>query len=226
MGYFDRFNKGKYKSKSKFGKIWYFIWHEDSIESWLINIVLALIIIKYLVYPGLGLVFATTHPIVAVVSSSMHHGMPFDEYWENAHSWYEQNGISKEDFSKFSMKNGFNKGDIMLLFGRDPDKIKIGDIIVFIGARSRARPDPIIHRVVSKHYDGNEPVFVTKGDNFRTNRNPIEGCGQSGCLNETDIRQQQIIGKAFIRVPYLGYVKIWAVDFACLFKDFNFCIEN
>jgi hypothetical protein len=61
MGYFDKFNKGPYKGKSFFGKLWHFIWNEDSIESWLINIVLAFVIIKFIVYPGLGLVLGTTH---------------------------------------------------------------------------------------------------------------------------------------------------------------------
>ena len=226
MGYFDKFSKGKYKGKSIFGKIWYFIWHEDSPESWLINIVLAFVLIKYLVYPGLGLVFATTHPIVAVVSGSMHHGLDFDNYWDNGGDWYQQNGVSKDLFSKFPMRNGFNKGDIMVLRGVDSQDVDVGDIIVFVSHRQTPRPDPIIHRVVNRSEESGEVVLQTKGDNFRTNTAPINGCDMSGCLDETDIKGNQIIGKAFIRVPYLGYVKIWAVEFACLFNNFNFCIRR
>lgn len=226
MSYFDKFKKGKYKGKNLFGKFWYFIWHEDSMESWMINIVLAFILIKYLVYPGLGFVFATTHPIVAVVSGSMYHGNGFDDYWINGGGWYDDNGVSKSLFNTFPMRNGFSKGDIMVLRGVSSKDLEIGDIIVFISAQDRPRPDPIIHRIVAKNEVNGEIIFGTKGDNYRTNNKPINGCDFNGCLYESDIKANQIIGKAFIRVPYLGYVKIWAVDFACMFNDFNFCIKR
>ncbi len=218
MAYFERFNKGKYKGRGRWGKIWYFIWHEDSVESWIVNIILAFFLIKYLVYPGLGFAFATSHPIVAVVSGSMHHGQGFDEYWANAGYWYEQNGITKDDFLSFSMRNGFSKGDIMILRGISAEDAQIGDIIVF----QAVRPDPIIHRVVAKKTIENGYSLQTKGDNYRTNPDSIN----NPLLNELDIRDEQIIGKAFIRVPYLGYIKIWAVDFICLFKNFSFCIPG
>jgi signal peptidase I len=218
MGYFDRFNQGKYKDKTNFGKIWYFIWHEDSLESWIINIILAFILIKFIVYPGLGFLLSTSHPIVAVVSSSMHHSEGFNSYWEDAGDWYEDIGITKDQFKSFPMRNGFNKGDIMILHGIDVEDIKLGDIIVF----QARRPDPIIHRVVAKKDISGEYSLQTKGDNYLTNPDSIS----TPSLNEKDIRESQIIGKAFIRVPFLGYVKIWAVDFICLFNDFNFCIRS
>jgi signal peptidase I len=226
MGYFNRFNKGKYRNKTLAAKVWYFIWKEDSIESWLINIILAFILIKFLVYPGIGLLLTTSHPIVAVVSSSMHHEGNFDDYWANAESQYLNLGITKEEFKKFPMHNGFNKGDIMILHGTKTENLEVGDIIVFMGHRVSPRPDPIIHRIITTQTRDSTSIVQTKGDNYRTNPSSIKGCGPTGCLDETDIRDNQIIGKAFIRVPYLGYVKIAAVEFACLFNDFNFCIEN
>jgi len=54
-------------------KTWWFIWESDSIWSWIVNIILAFVIIKFLVYPGLGFAMQTSHPIVAVVSGSMEH---------------------------------------------------------------------------------------------------------------------------------------------------------
>ena len=54
-------------------KFWVFIWESDSPWSWLANIILAFILIKFIIYPVLGLVLATSHPIVAVVSGSMEH---------------------------------------------------------------------------------------------------------------------------------------------------------
>ncbi|MCK5282972.1 MAG: signal peptidase I [Nanoarchaeota archaeon] len=217
MRYFERFNKGKYRRKSLPGKIWYFIWYEDSVESWLINIALAFLLIKFIIYPGLGFMLATTHPIVAVVSGSMHHDTGFDDYWDNGGAWYEGMGITKSEFRGFPMHNGFNKGDIMILRGVKAVDANVGDIIVF----QALRPDPIIHRIVAKRDVEGEYVLQTKGDNYRTNPDSING----QLLNEMNIREEQIVGKAFIRVPYLGYIKILAVDFACLFNDFNFCIK-
>ena len=55
-------------------KVWKFIWEDDSALSWIVNVILAFVIVKFLIYPGLGLVLHTTHPVVAVVSGSMDHG--------------------------------------------------------------------------------------------------------------------------------------------------------
>jgi signal peptidase I len=172
-------------------KTWYFIWEENSAASWLVNILLAFVLIYFIVYPGLGFLFKTSHPVVAVVSESMEHNMRFERWWEDNRGWYTDNGITRTEFEKFSLKNGFNKGDIMVLIGAE--NIEVGDVIVF---RSQKR-DPIIHRVV-KIDNG---VFQTKGDN---NRDSI----RSGQLDETMITQDLVIGKAFLRIPLLGYIKI------------------
>jgi signal peptidase I len=219
------------KSKKKDTKrilkdVWYFIWEDDSIWSWIVNIILAFVLIKYVVYPGLGFLLATSHPIVAVVSGSMHHDGNFDNWWENGNEWYVNNDITKEDFLYFSFRNGFSRGDIMVLSGAKPKDIKIGDIIVFISHKNRPRADPIIHRVVVKMESDGKYSFQTKGDNHNTNKISINACDSTGCIDETDISEEQIIGKALFRVPFLGYVKIWAVEMVCLVDDFNFCIRS
>ena len=192
----------KKKVKKQFKKIWYFIWEDNSIWSWIVNVILAFVLIKFIVYPGLGFLLTTSHPVVAVVSESMEHNMKFDEWWGENKEWYIENGISLEDFETFSLKNGFDKGDIMILVGKDVEDIKIGDIIVF---RSN-RKDPIIHRVVKKMQDSDEISFQTKGDN---NKDSIK----NSLLDETNLREDVILGKAVFRVPLLGYIKIWFVDF-------------
>ncbi|MBS3097226.1 signal peptidase I [Candidatus Woesearchaeota archaeon] len=214
-------------------KIWYFIWEDNSIWSWIVNIVLAFILIKFVVYPGLGFALSTTHPIVAVVSGSMEHNhLGFNGWWEKNKAWYLNNNLTKEEFNEFSLKNGFYKGDIIVLKGKKPKDIKIGDIIVF---QSR-RPDPIIHRVVKKSQIDEDYYFQTKGDNnpgpiidYRNiNGNRIDK-GASGAikvLDETEINENEIIGKALFKIPLLGYIKIWFVEFVCLFNDFNFCIGD
>jgi len=218
-------------------KVWYFIWEDNSVWSWIVNIALAFVLIKFIVYPGLGLLLDTSHPVVAVVSSSMEHksvkscasngiidmlressqcnsykyamcgntydekkSFGLDEYWVYCGSWYKEKGITKEDFSGFSYKNGFNKGDIMVLRGVESERISAGEVIVFFSSRK----DPIIHRVVGKSEKDGKIYFHTKGDN---NEDSI----RSGALDETNVKEDAVIGKAVLRIPLLGYIKIWFV---------------
>ena len=175
-------------------KIWNFIWYDDSPLSWIVNIILALVLVKYIIYPVLGLVLGTTHPLVAVVSGSMEHdSIKFEGWWEENKGWYESNNIQIEQFTSFPLRNGFNKGDIMILWR--PSSLKVGDVIVF---RKQASSDPpVIHRIVFI-----EANFVqTKGDNVGIVQN-----------FEENIQTSNIVGKAVLRIPFLGYIKIWFID--------------
>ena len=195
-------------------KIKHFIWEDNSILSWVVNVLIAFVVIKFLVYPGLGFVLSTSNPIVAVVSCSMEHGVTncggegeprlcgrtyedgksdFDSYWERCGSWYENQGMLKENFLDFRFSEGFGKGDLMILKGTDPEDLKVGDVIVFLGGSN----EPIIHRITSKRKEGESYTFATKGDN---NGNQL--------AYEKSIPEKRIIGRAVLRVPFLGYVKI------------------
>lgn len=189
----------KKKLKRAFKKTWHFIWEDDSVWSWLVNIVLAFVLIKFIVYPGLGLISGASYPVVAVVSSSMEHSSNFEKWWASNSGYYSDFGITEGDFSSYIFKNGFNKGDIIVLIGSRPEKIKIGDVIVFNGGRK----DPIIHRVIKGWKEDNSYYFQTKGDN---NARSISGM-------ETKLNENLVIGKALFRIPFLGYVKILFVDF-------------
>ena len=178
----------------KLRKLWNFIWHDDSPLSWILNILIALVLVKFIIYPGLGLVLGTTHPLVAVVSGSMeHNGLDFDAWWETNGKWYEDYGITKEQFGQFSSRHGFNKGDIMIL--NKVDSPEIGDILVY--KKSGEDSPPIIHRVVA--IKGNS--IQTKGDN-------VDRIQEF----EKNIEKRSIIGKAIIRIPFLGYIKIWFIE--------------
>ena len=98
----------------------------------------------------------------------------------------------------------------MVLKGKKPKDIKIGDIIVFWSAKK----DPIIHRVVKKWQENNIYYFQTKGDNYKTNPASIK----SSFLDETRVSEEQVVGNAVLRIPLLGYVKIWFVDILNVFK--------
>lgn len=184
--------------KNFWQKLWWFIWSDNSVWSWIANILIAFILIKFLVYPGLGLVLGTNYPIVAVVSGSMEHQGSFDSWWASKciggtqADVYEQLNITKEQFKDFKFPNGFNTGDLMVLYS--PKHIQRGDVAVFGVATMK---DPIIHRVVRV-----DETYMTKGDhNCRSD------------VFEQNIPQEAIVGKAVLRIPYLGWIKIAAVDF-------------
>jgi signal peptidase I len=202
------------KIKQTIKKTWKFLWESDSALSWILNIIIAFVLVKFIIYPGLGLFLGTTHPVVAVVSGSMSHDLEngnicgyspsnyesnFDGYWKVCGKWYENNNINKETANTWKFRNGFNKGDIMILMGVKPKDINVGDVIVF---KSPLLSDPIIHRAVKKSLN-NTIVFQTKGDH---NNDSINQHG------EYNVDQSRIIGKAVLRVPYLGWIKILAVD--------------
>ncbi|MGM5483010.1 MAG: signal peptidase I [Nanobdellota archaeon] len=216
--------------KYKLKKLWKFIWDDDSLLSWLINIALAFLLIKFIVYPGIGFFLGTTHPIVAVVSGSMEHktvhpceeynpifnectkkdesvywicdelykedkDVDFDFYWKACGNWYKNHDITKEDFSEYSFKNGFNTGDIIVLKGTEPKYLDKGDVIVFYASKNY----PIIHRIVDKRYESDKLFFTTKGDH---NEKPG--------TDDTKISEENIIGEAVFRIPYVGWIKIVA----------------
>ena len=178
-------------------KIWCFIWYEDSLASWTVNLILAFILVKFVIYPGFGFLLSTNYPIVAVVSSSMeHNGLNFEEWWNKNKNWYEDNNIRKEDFKSF--RNGFNKGDIMVLKGVEPKDIKTADVVVY---ENPAYRNPIIHRIVEINQEDGKYYFIAKGDNnFSPDNYPVTE------------KQIERTGKAVIRIPLLGWIKIWFVS--------------
>ena len=190
----------EWKPTTWYGKLWYFIWYDDSVLSWVVNVLLAYILIKFIFYPMVGLILKTSFPIVAVVSTSMVHQSGFEQWWAQNEDYYLSRNITKEQFEDFPFTNGFNRGDLMILIGKSPEQIRLGDVIVF---QSR-KPYPIIHRVIAKEQKGLW-VFETKGDNNKAQIRDSE-------LDETNVLDKAVLGKAVVRIPWLGYVKILFVD--------------
>jgi signal peptidase I len=182
-------------------KIWNFIWNDDSWLSFVVNIALAFLLIRYILFPVMGLVFGTSFPVVAVVSESMEHNGSFNEWWNDQEDFYLKNNITDLDFQSYPFRNGFNKGDIMVLVGTDVEDIAVGDVIVY----QAKRPYPIIHRVIDIRDTGGELYFQTKGDN---NPDQIRDL----YLDERNISSESYYGRAVFRIPWLGYIKIWFVE--------------
>lgn len=190
------------KPENKLRELWNWLWHSDSIWSWLVALVLAFITVKFIFFPVLSLIFGTSLPLVVVESSSMEHPGSllgnifspkdnFELWWEEKGDWYEKKGIEKEDAKSWPLKNGFDKGDIMIVYGRfEPE---VGDVIIF-NANTK---HPIIHRVVSI----GDSVIQTKGDNNR-GQLPVE----------KSIQEEDLVGRAVLRVPKLGWLKLIFVE--------------
>jgi len=178
-------------------KFWNFVWNGESFLSWIVFVILAFVIIKYIFFPVLIFSTGSSLPLVIVESCSMHHDKNFDDWWQENGNWYEDRDISKEQFAEYSKKNGFSKGDIFLVLGADENNIEVGDIIIFASGNVQR---PIIHRIVSL-----DPI-ETKGDN---NDRQFTKENNAERIDETNIGSDKIIGKtSAIRIPFLGWAKL------------------
>lgn len=181
-----------------------FVWHGESLASWVVSLVLAFIIIKFIFFPLISLIFATSLPLVIVESGSMHHPGGFfgntfgttaaaDLWWEQAGGWYEERNFTRENLSSWSFRTGMEKGDIIVVFGTSPEKLMVGNVIIF----NAGQRYPIIHRIVKITETNEGKIFETKGDN---------NAGQLSI--EKEISEEQIIGKAIFKIPKLGWIKL------------------
>jgi signal peptidase I len=171
----------KYRSK------WKKFNDDNPFISFVLDVIIAFVLVKFLILPGAGLVFDTDIPVVVVMSGSMEHDQGFEEWWDLYGAIYEGKGITREQFADFDFDNGFNKGDLM--FVRGVDSYEVGDVIVFAANRNY----PLIHRIVEVG-EG----YSTLGDHNR---------GVSGDF-EKDISFERVHGKAFLRIPYVGWLKL------------------
>ena len=179
-------------------RFWQFVWHEDSLASWIVSVLIAFILVKFIIYPGLGLIFDTKYPVVAVVSGSMEHGLAgdngnyvvcgnvfnekndinFDSYWNICGNRYLDLNISKEQFSTFRFKDGFNKGDeviqktaaVLLKVSRTRGSAQDfighigGDDFIVITLPERA--EPMCKKIIER-FDAAAPSFYNEEDRKR-----------------------------------------------------------
>lgn len=194
--------------------------NSNEILSFILEILFIFIFVKFIFLPSINFIFQTDFPIVIVMSNSMHHKPTQSEgsymlcgnyyvtkptttnfygWWYYCKDWYDKNNITKEEFENYKFKNGFSKGDILLVTGINPKNLKKGDVIVY---QTMIRAEPIIHRLVKIENKNNELIFQTKGDN---NLKTFEGL-------DTNIKEEKIYGKAYFKIPYLGYIKIFIYE--------------
>tara|TARA_Y100000310_G_C20681603_1_gene816296 strand:- start:2711 stop:3319 length:609 start_codon:yes stop_codon:yes gene_type:complete len=199
--------------KEILNKIYIFLWKDDSIWSWIVSLILAFIIVKFIFFPFLSLILGTAMPLVVIESGSMHHPGGFvgntfslqdnfNIWWNQKGDWYLKEGISKSEASSWSLRTGLEMGDIVIV--SSASNLEIGDIIIFQAGQRH----PLIHRIVNiKTLESGEKIYSTKGDN------------NSGQLtSEKEISEDKLIGKASIRIPKLGWLKL---VFVKIFQGFR-----
>jgi len=184
------------ESKNIFREIWDFLWNSNSIWSWIIDIILVFLLVKFVIFPLCALALATPLPFVIIESQSMEHEGTIDQWFALHGSWYTERNITLEEIEKWPWSSGLYKGDIIIVKGaKDYSK---GDVIIFYVAGQKT---PIIHRVINVNTDGTEIIFSTKGD-----RND----GQ--LPYEPEIHKEQIVGKAIAQIPRVGWIKLFFVE--------------
>lgn len=195
----DEKEKNFWKDTKKILKgFWNLLWKDNSLKGWIFSIVFLFVFIKFIFFPVLNLVTGTVLPLAIVESCSMYHQgnflSNFNGWWEQHLVKYSTLNIHKEDFQNFIFKNGLNKGDILFTIGIKPEKLKVGDVIIF----NANQANPIIHRIMSIQKSGNEYIFSTIGDN-----------NNAQLPFEKSINQNELVGKPIAKIgPYLGWIKL------------------
>ncbi|MBI2121532.1 MAG: signal peptidase I [Candidatus Sungbacteria bacterium] len=94
--------------------------------------------------------------------------------------------------SSGSMEPAIKTGSVVLI--KSASSYEIGDVLTFNGNFKNAKGQkvPTTHRIVEMRVERGNPIYITKGD----------------ANEEQDTRevlQNQVIGKVYLSIPYLGY---------------------
>jgi len=179
---------------------------EDSWSSFFVNLVIAFLIIKFIFFPLISLVMGSTMPLVIVESCSMYHSLSMEEVMKN--QIYSSFNLTYEDSKSWKFNHGLSKGDIILV--SRANNVKVGDVIIFRGGST----NPIIHRVISTN------PLQTKGDH---NAAQLSSGNNAIGVDETNIKEEQLVGKAVFRIPFLGWVKLVFFEFMRSPSERGFC---
>lgn len=179
-------------------ELWHFLWNSNSILSWIVDIILMFLIVKFIIFPLMSLALATSLPFVIIESGSMEHQGDFDQWFSLHGSWYLENNITESEIEAWKWHDGLDKGDIIIVKGLKNYNYSVGDVIIF---KVENQNTPIIHRIIERKDANDTIMFSTKGDH------------NDGQLPyEHNIEKEQIVGKAMTRIPKLGWVKLFFVD--------------
>ena len=164
-------------------------------------------------FPALRFVTGTSLPLAIVESCSMYHDgnllSDFNVWWEEHEDKYSNYNVNQLDFKDFIFTKGFNKGDILFIIKAKPEKLNLGDVIIF----NINYQNPIIHRIINIQENNGEYTFSTIGDN-NNGQLPLE----------KTISEDQLVGKAVFKLaPYIGWIKLIFFEHSRNSSEKGFC---
>ena len=90
--------------------------------------------------------------------------------------------------------------DAVIIKRTSEDNIKKGDVVTYRALDEAYYGILITHRVVAVQEENGEKVFITKGDNNDT-------------IDRSPVRFDQIQGKVVMRIPKIGYLKYFLIEY-------------
>ena len=90
--------------------------------------------------------------------------------------------------------------DAVIIKRTTEDNIKVGDVVTYRSTDNAFYGILITHRVINIEDVGGKKTFITKGDHNET-------------IDRTPVTFGQIQGKVIMRVPKIGYLKYFLVEY-------------
>ena len=197
--------------------------------SWVVYLASAFLF-AWLIYTGLGLAFGTESPMMIVVSGSMEplyhrgdiillHGATGDSI-NGSEVVLDFPSLEERELASFAeliYSNSVPKQIEAINFdsGQNLPITSDGDIVVYWSERMN---EPVVHRTVAKLRADDGWYLLTKGDSVH-NTTVDQDCGlvingqpQKACIELYPIPLENLQGKAFFQVPFLGCIKLWLLD--------------
>ncbi len=180
------------KLKKSLKKFWDFLWHGESVWSYLAFIIFSFITLSILYQLFLFFLgfFGVEDLFVVITGSMLHSGDIESPYYE----WMELHGFNRSQLDSWIFSDGLNLGDLMVIMKVNPEELEVGDVIVYNPEGAEYK---IIHRVIFINESDGNLSFTTKGDaNF-------------GVLSfERELSCNEVVGRAEHRVPFVGIPKM------------------
>ncbi len=99
-----------------------------------------------------------------------------------------------------SMEEKIKIQDAVIIKRADEESIKVGDVVTYRSTDPSFYGILITHRVMNIEDVNGEKVFITKGDANET-------------IDRTPVKFNQIQGKVVMRVPKIGYIKYFLIEY-------------
>ena len=117
-----------------------------------------------------------------------------------------------ENGPKSSMWPTYDQGDMFLINRCSPEKIEMGDVIVYESATAFNSGILIIHRVINitiiEDAAGSHYYYRVSGDNPITNNN-VDSYNTTSTL----IPYNAVLGKTELLIPKIGYIRLWMTNY-------------